>query len=148
MTPEPSRADPRAIAIGAVVDNVTTLALLGVLPSIVGGIDPESLLLAFGCGGLLSTVAGGIVAARIAKTAEVRNGAGVGALALVVGLLSLVGPDAELPGWFLVSVFALVVPAGMLGGFLGRRRHPPRRGRSSAVSFADSRGRADESAGK
>ena len=126
MTSEPSRVDPRAIAIGAIVDNLATLALLGAMPSIGGEIDPEWLLLAFGCGGLLSTAAGGVVAARIAKTAEIRNGAGVGALALVVGLLSLVGPDAELPGWFLVSIFALVVPAGMLGGFLGRRRHPPR----------------------
>ena len=123
MTSEPSRLDPRAIAIGAIVDNLATLALLGAMPSIGRGIDPEWLLLAFGCGGLLSTAAGGIVAARIAKADEVRNGAGVGGLALVVGLLSLVGPDAELPGWFLVSVFALVVPAGMLGGFLGRRRH-------------------------
>jgi putative membrane protein (TIGR04086 family) len=129
VTPEPSRLDPRAIAIGAIVDNLATLgltALLGAMPSIGGMSDPEWLLLAFACAGLLSTVAGGIVAARIARMAEVRNGAGVGALALVVGLLSQVSPEAELPGWYLVSAFALVVPAGMLGGFLGRRRHPPR----------------------
>jgi hypothetical protein len=107
-----STIDPRAIAIGAVVDNVVTLVLVYLLTDL-----PLSFI---ALAGLLSTAIGGYIAGRIARVAPLRHGAGVGLVALGIGVLSLVGSAAELPEWYLASTFALVVPAGMLGGLVAR----------------------------
>ena len=105
--------DPRAIAIGSVVDNVVTLVLVFLLS------DWSLSIMALA--GLLSTAIGGYIAARIARVAPLRHGAGVGLVALGIGVLSLVGPAAELPEWYTASTFALIVPAGMLGATICQR---------------------------
>ena len=106
-----ARLDPRAVVIGSIVDNAATFAMSFLaLP-----------LVAFEIAGLLATLVGGFIAARIARAAVLRHGAAVGAVALGIGVLSLVGPAGELPPWYTGPAFALVVPAGILGGLLARR---------------------------
>jgi hypothetical protein len=109
----PHTLDPRAIFLGVVTDHALTWVASRCLPA-----PSLGALMAVGLG---STAAGGLVAGRSAAGAPVLQGAAVGAVALAIGALSLVGPIAELPGGYLASMFSLVVPAGALGGLAARR---------------------------
>jgi hypothetical protein len=71
--------------------------------------------------GTLSTVQGGFVAARIAKTRHYTNAAVIGAIGIILSVL-LAG---EYPLWFDAVAFLLVLPAALLGGHLAI---PPKQG--------------------
>lgn len=68
--------------------------------------------------GTLSTVVGGYIAVRIAKTVPYLNALAFGVLGIVFGALMAEG----LPLWFNVLGFALVLPAALLGGHIAKRR--------------------------
>ena len=130
---------PRAILIGVVVDHLATLVAGFVLVSIFaaqqgwerGGEIPEDaleslaaspeFLLASLAVGLACTSLGGFVGARRAGSAFARHGGWIGVASALLGLLLQVwsGPSAQPPPlWLEIVGYLLVIPAGVLGGFL------------------------------
>jgi putative membrane protein (TIGR04086 family) len=72
--------------------------------------------------GLLSTLAGGFVAARMARRAPVQHGAIVGAASLAIWLLVDISSPGEATGtWSNVAGYLAEIPAGALGGYLACR---------------------------
>jgi len=74
----------------------------------------------FSATGLLCSVAGGYLAAYMAKTAVLLNAAVTGTCSAIVGLLMLGGAGGSSPMWSQVALAAVTVPVAMLGGLLGR----------------------------
>ena len=84
--------------------------------------SPEGLLTLFLIG-ILGTVLGGYVAGRLAKAEEVKHGALVGAVAVVLGLLqSSMGDPSPVPPWYELLGYILTIPAGALGGSIDEGR--------------------------
>ncbi|MGH7845352.1 MAG: TIGR04086 family membrane protein [Candidatus Binatia bacterium] len=84
--------------------------------------SPEGLLTLFLIG-ILGTVLGGYVAGRLAKAEEVKHGALVGAVALILGLLqSSMADPSPVPHWYELLGYILTVPAGALGGSIAEGR--------------------------
>lgn len=133
----------RPIIIGAVVDYIAThvLILLYLIvyyikdPLEKGGLPEEAIekalkemlssreaLLALIVIGALCTVLGGYVAGRLAKAEEVKHGALVGAVSLIVGVLQtgMAGEGSPVPYWHELLGYVLAIPAGALGGSLAR----------------------------
>ena len=77
-----------------------------------------SFLLGSAVFGTLSTVLGGYVAARIAKTRYYANAGVIAGLGILIGVLTA----KEYPFWFNVVGFILVLPAALLGGHLAKPR--------------------------
>lgn len=69
--------------------------------------------------GTLSTAIGGYATARLAKQAPYLNAAALGVVGLVTGAFFAEG---ELPLWFNVIGFAVVLPASLLGAFVANRK--------------------------
>jgi len=69
--------------------------------------------------GLLTTVFGGYLAARIAKREAYLNSGLLGAVGIVIGLAFASG----FPVWFNAVAFLLTVPAALLGGHLAKRTY-------------------------
>ena len=137
---------PSAIFLGAVVDHLATffvsIALVAVLgPEEVFSKDEEvsqttldalasepefllwSMILGLGC-----TVFGAYVGAKRAGKLHVRHGGWIAvasaALGLVFMLLTGEGAGPAPPLWFEAIGWALLLPAGLLGGALSRSLHP------------------------
>lgn len=130
----------RPIVVGAVVDYVTTnivvtlyVILYYVEGSLQEGIPREAIekgfreamsstdgLQAFLILGTLCTVLGGFIAARIAKAEQIKHGALVGAVSLIIGVLqtAMAGAPSPVPNNFELLGYILAIPAGALGGFL------------------------------
>ena len=74
--------------------------------------------------GALCTVLGGYVAGRLAKAEEVKHGALVGAVSLVLGALQsgMVGEETPIPQWVQLLGYILAIPSGALGGWLAKVR--------------------------
>lgn len=72
--------------------------------------------------GVATTVFGGFVAARLARSHPYFNALAVGLLGIVLGLL--LGSDA--PFWFEALALLLSAPAALAGGHIALRRPPPR----------------------
>jgi hypothetical protein len=68
--------------------------------------------------GTASTVLGGYLAARLARTVPYFNALAFGVLGL---LISLIG-TGDLPGWFIVIGLLLTLPAALLGGHIAKLR--------------------------
>jgi hypothetical protein len=93
------------------------------------------MLFVFGC---LFSIAGGIVAARLAKQAEVKNGTAVGVLAMILGFFFLfmrnpltVGGNLSSFSFSLLSILSSV-PMSALGGYFGSfMRRPNASGNAS-----------------
>ena len=68
--------------------------------------------------GTLATIAGGYVAARIAKKEPYLNASIIGVFGIVLGVLLA----NNYPLWFNVLGFVLVLPAALFGGHLARSR--------------------------
>jgi putative membrane protein (TIGR04086 family) len=68
--------------------------------------------------GALCTLLGGYIAGRLAKGEEVKHGALVGAVSLIVGILqaTVAGQDSPVAGWYELLGYVLAIPAGALGG--------------------------------
>ena len=135
----------RPIVIGAVVDYVATYAVITLYlivyymkePLEKGGLPEEALqealkemissqegLLALLVIGALCTLLGGYVAGRLARAEEVKHGALVGAVSLIIGVLQtgMAGEASPLPFWHELLGYILAIPAGALGGSLAQRR--------------------------
>ena len=138
----------RPIIIGAVVDYVATYALITLYLILVymkeplekGGVPAEALqealkemlssqegLLDLLIIGALCTVLGGYVAGRLAKAEEIKHGALVGAVSLIIGLLQtgMAGEASPVPYWHELLGYILAIPAGALGGSLAQGRAGP-----------------------
>jgi hypothetical protein len=130
---------PRAILLGVIVDNLATLVATLLLVSILaareglgrdGAISEEAyealasspeFLLASLALGLACTSLGAFVGARRAGSSFARHGGWIGAGSAVVGLaLSLSAEPVRTPPplWLEAIGYALVIPAGVLGGLL------------------------------
>ena len=138
----------RPIIIGAVVDYAATYALITLYLILVymkeplekGGVPAEAFqealkemlssqegLLDLLIIGALCTILGGYLAGRIAGTEEVKHGALVGAVSLIIGILQtgLAGEASPVPYWHELLGYLLAIPAGALGGFFAQGRARP-----------------------
>lgn len=124
----------RAVWTGAVVDIAGSLvmstivgvaAIMGMLtrgdsPETIAAELPSSFVLAVcvGIGGLLMSIAGGYVAATIAKQAQLRHAiwTGIASAVLNLAMLAIIGDSG--PVWLVVLTTAIIVPCAMLGGWL------------------------------
>ncbi len=70
--------------------------------------------------GLVASVAGGVVAARVAQFRELTHGASAGAVGLVFSTISAVMSPSNVPTWYVITGYGLVVPAAALGGWIGK----------------------------
>lgn len=123
----------KAVIVGAIVDNVATLAVMLFLMTALmsTGISHDdvvvrmksasglllSLIIGLGC-----TSLGGYVAGRIAQRSEVLHGSLVAGIGMV---LALFFRESGLPFWYDIIGFAGMLPAGMLGGLAARQRRTP-----------------------
>ncbi len=67
--------------------------------------------------GTASTVVGGFLVARIARSIPYFNALGYGVLGMTLSMLT----TGELPTWFRVLGIGLTVPASLLGAYFGKR---------------------------
>jgi len=128
---------PTAILLGVVFDNLATYLVGSLLllafagpPGSDGAFDENALaalassrefLLASLAGGLACTASGAFVGARRAGCHFVRHGAWIGVCAALIGLACYPAPAASRPLpplWFDLAGYALLLPAGALGGLL------------------------------
>lgn len=91
--------------------------------------SPEGLL-ALTVIGAFCTVLGGYVAARLAGADEVKHGALVGVVSLVIGALqmSAAGEGYSLPYWYELAAYIVAIPAGALGGYFAQSQKESRPG--------------------
>jgi hypothetical protein len=68
--------------------------------------------------GTASTVLGGYLAARLARTVPYFNALAFGVLGAVLGLLT----SSELPTWFRVVGLGVTVPAALVGAYFAKRQ--------------------------
>jgi hypothetical protein len=71
--------------------------------------------------GIMTTVLGGYLAARIAKTLPLYNGLAVGVLSLFAGIF-LGGGTEESPWWYLTVGYLSVIPAALAGAWLAQQK--------------------------
>ena len=130
---------PTAILLGVAVDNLATLLFWPLLLTAFSGapgsagaeaLDQEAIdalsqspafLVASLCVGLGCTAAGAFVGARRAGCHFVRHGAWIGVCAALIGLACYPAAEASRPLpplWFDLAGYALLLPAGALGGAL------------------------------
>lgn len=120
----------KAVIVGAIVDNAGTFLFMTILASALlsTGLSVDQVMnrmksmsgqLLELIAGLGWTVLGGYVAGRIARRAEVLQGALVAALGMIVALIFWEGGT---PVWVNIAGFAGMLPAGMGGGYLAYRR--------------------------
>jgi len=125
-----SRIKLKAVIAGALLDNATTLFIMTFLAAalVSTGVSEDEvmsrmksanglllgLIIGLGC-----TALGGYVAGRMAKQAEVLQGAVVAVIGMAI---ALVFRESGVPAWFDILGFAAMIPAGMGGGHLARLR--------------------------
>jgi putative membrane protein (TIGR04086 family) len=135
----------RPIIVGAVVDYVATAILVTLYlilyyvkdPLAKNGLPEEAIekalsealsssegLIALIVIGVFCTMLGGYVAGRLAKTQEVKHGALVGVVSVVVGALqtAMAREISPVPYWYEILGYVLATPAGALGGSLAQRK--------------------------
>ena len=71
--------------------------------------------------GTLTTVLGGYLAARIAKTLPLYNGLAVGVLGLFAGIF-LGGGTEESPWWYLTIGYLSVIPSALVGAWFAQKK--------------------------
>lgn len=71
--------------------------------------------------GTLTTVLGGYLSARIAKTLPLYNGLAVGVLGLFAGIF-LGGGIEESPWWYLTVGYLSVIPAALVGAWFSQQK--------------------------
>lgn len=73
--------------------------------------------------GLAFVVIGAYAAGRLASNAPIVNGVAVSVISLVMATLDeIIAPAGPEPLWYSVLGFGLLIPAGLAGGRLARRR--------------------------
>ncbi len=68
--------------------------------------------------GTASTVLGGFLAARLARTVPYFNSLAFGLVGLTLSVLSV----SHVPAWFKIIGFGITLPAALLGGHLAKQR--------------------------
>jgi len=71
--------------------------------------------------GIMVTVFGGYIAARIAKQAQYINSGLVGLAGIIIGIFMADG----LPLWYSIISSLSIIPAALLGGYFARVSHSP-----------------------
>ena len=120
----------KAVIVGAIVDNVGTLAVMLFLMTALAsqGLSQDevvvqmktlsglllTLIIGLGC-----TCLGGYVAGRMALRSEVLHGALVAGAGVVMAMLFR---ESGLPTWYDIIGFAGMLPAGMGGGYIAQLR--------------------------
>lgn len=137
-----------AILAGAAADMFGTLMVTIFIGTIAGGmllsqgvpeeeigarLARDTTMLAWSVvAGLVASTAGGLVAARIARFRELMHAASAGGVGLVLSTVSAVLAPTNMPTWYVIAGYGLVVPAAALGGWLGKlwneRTGPPSEG--------------------
>jgi hypothetical protein len=69
--------------------------------------------------GTFSTVLGGYIAARIAKSLPLFNACAVGVVGIAAAIL--LGGQSDSPWWFNAVGYLTTIPAAIVGGWLARR---------------------------
>ena len=133
----------RPVVVGAVVDYVASYLLIMLYLiayhvkdlSDKGGVPQEAIekaleealssqdgLFALMVIGAFGTALGGYVAARLAGSEQVKHGALVGAISLIIGAVqgAISGGPGPAPYWYELLGFILAIPAGALGGSFAR----------------------------
>ena len=77
--------------------------------------------------GALCTILGGYLAGWLARAEEIKHGALVGAVSLIIGFLQsgMAGEASPVPYWHELLGYLLAIPAGALGGSLAQGRARP-----------------------
>lgn len=77
-------------------------------------------LLLFSILGFLCTVIGGFIGSRIARSEELRHGGWIGVVSLIISMLMEMNSDTgdKYPQWVTILSIAVVIPAGVLGGYI------------------------------
>ncbi len=127
----------RAIALGVVVDHVSTMVFAILLTLVAGSEDitseneelakaaletlasSPSFLISGLIGGLLCSVLAAFVGARYAGTRHVQHGAWIVVASSLMVFVVYAGSGSG-PGWVEALGWLLVLPSGLLGGFLAR----------------------------
>ncbi len=120
-----------AVIVGALVDNVGTLLLMTLLATalVSTGLSEDEvmnrmkstsglllgLILGLGC-----TVTGAYIAGWMAKRSEVLHGSLVAVCGMIVALIF---QESGTPSWFDIAGFAAMLPAGIAGGHLAKKRN-------------------------
>lgn len=83
--------------------------------------SPEALV-ALSVIGAICTALGGYVAGRLAKADQIKHGALVGVVSLVLGALqmSTLGEANPFPYWYELVAYIVTIPAGALGGYFAQ----------------------------
>jgi len=137
----------RPIIAGAVVDYVATYALITlylivyyIKDPLEKGLSEEAIqkaleqalssqegLLALIVIGAFCTALGGYLAGRLAKTEEVKHGALVGAVSLIIGVVQtgMAGEASPVPYFYQLLGYILAIPAGALGGSFAQGQSKP-----------------------
>lgn len=129
----------KAVVIGLLIDIGGTLGvgfLVGVFVGIyliVKGVPPdrmeEAIYSSFGflllslIIGLFFTGLGGYIAAKIAKTAELKHAFVVGLLSTLTGMLYIVLSSNPGPPAYNIVALTLAIPIAVLGGYLAKPSH-------------------------
>jgi hypothetical protein len=128
----------KAVAIGTAVDIAGSFLLSAVAGLISGiqlaraGLSPAEIQTRLSnsstvgtialIGGLLMTLIGGYLAARIAQVDEVRHGTAVGVVGVILGILfMIVFRSWANPLWYDLAGFLLTIPTAAAGGYLRAR---------------------------
>lgn len=134
-----------AIVAGAAADMVATLFTSIMISAVAGGLllsqgvpedeigprlSADARVLTWSVAlGLLASLLGGLVAARVAKHRELTHAASSGAVGLILATVSAVVAPMQLPTWYVFVGYGLVIPVAALGGLLGKwwndRTSPP-----------------------
>ena len=122
----------KAVIIGLIVDIGGTF-LFFLIFSIIGGIlltsagrdvdeltdfaETSTFIVVSSLAGLLFSVFGGYVSARIAGRAEVRNALATGILSFLVGLVLFIAAPVSPQSWPELLFLILIIPCALLGGY-------------------------------
>jgi hypothetical protein len=135
--PVDSGISPKAVIIGFVVDIVgsmivgmiLTIAMFGMPtdPTAAAAVETQMmesmpfLVMSFVIG-LGFTIVGGYVAGGVAGKAEWKNALAVGVLGICSGvLINMSGSAGNLPQWYTVGSYILVIPCAVFGGLMSQR---------------------------
>ena len=117
------------IVLVVALDTIAGVVMMSLMGSLKGGMTQQhigasvsalthstSFLLWSAILGTLVTIAGGYVAARVAKRHVYLNAGAIGVLGIVLGVLF----SGDYPLWFNVFSFLSVLPAALLGGHFAK----------------------------
>jgi len=125
-----------AVIAGYLVVAAAVVATFAALGALVPGAFVSTAWLVFLVGwGFAWMVVGGYVTAAIARRSEIDHALSLGALMVVLGVISMVMGAGKEPLWFQIANFLIAIPAVLCGGALRawQRSRSPVRGEVGGV---------------